>query len=85
MSEVNEIEGDTVKFEIETLTTFEAPRGTTFEELPEGHGAFILPNGKRIKSFVVFEADEEEDLNHQQMLDLGCEAEDTSRIISQID
>lgn len=85
MTEVNLNEnGDTV-FEIVTTTRVVAPAGTTYEELPGGHGALILPDGTRIKSFVVFERGEEEDLDHEQMLELGCEAEDISRVITERD
>lgn len=85
MAEVNlNKDGDTV-FEIETKTRLVAPAGTTFEELPGGHGAFILPDGTRIKSFVVFERQEDEDLDHEEMLAIGCEAEDISRIITEQD
>ena len=76
--------GDTV-FEIVTTTRLTAPAGSTFEELPGGHGAIILPDGTRIKSFIVFERGEEEDLSHEEMLVIGCEAEDVSRVISEQD
>lgn len=76
--------GDTV-FEIVTTTRLTAPAGSTFEELPGGHGAIILPDGTRIKSFIVFERGEEEDLSHEEMLAIGCEAEDVSRVISEQD
>ena len=72
--------GDTV-FEITTTTRVVAPKGTTIEELSGGHGALVLPDGTQIKSFVVFERGEEEDLNYAQMLELGCSAEDVSRVI----
>ena len=81
MSDTSLNEGGDTIFEITTTTRVVAPKGTTIEELPGGHGALILPDGTQIKSFVVFEGKEEEDLNYNQMLELGCSAEDTSRVI----
>ena len=85
MAEVNLNDAGDAIFEVVTTTRLVAPAGTTFEELPGGHGAFILPCGTRIKTFVVFERGEDEDLTHEQMLTLGCEAEDTSRTITEQD
>jgi len=83
MSESTLNEGGDTVFEIVTTTRLVAPKGTTFEELTGGHGALILPDGTRIKTFVVFERAEEEDLTHEQMLELGCSAEDVSRVITE--
>jgi hypothetical protein len=83
MSEATLNEGGDAIFEIVTTTRLVAPKGTTIEELAGGHGALILPDGTRLKTFVVFERAEEEDLTHEQMLEIGCSAEDISRDIAE--
>lgn len=70
-------------FDIITTTRITVPAGTTVERLPGGDGAFVLPCGTKIKSFVVFERDEDEDLTTEQLTQLGCDANDLSREITE--
>ena len=79
----NTDEGDVIAFDIVTTTRITVPSGTTVERLAGGDGAFILPDGTRIKSFVVFERGEEEDLTTEQLAGLGCDANDLSRVITE--
>lgn len=84
MSDAANTNNENVKvFDIVTTTRITVPAGTSVERLKGGDGALVLPCGTRIKSFVVFERDEDEDLTTEQLTQLGCDANDLSREITE--
>ena len=84
MSDATDATNENVKvFDIVTTTRITVPAGTTVERLRGGDGALVLPCGTKIKSFVVFERNEDEDLTTEQLMQLGCDANDLSREITE--
>lgn len=78
-------QGETI-LRITTITQIIVPKGTTvLTAAGGGHSEIILPSGESLKSFVVFEKDEEGDLSSVEMENLGCYAEDISRVIEEAD
>lgn len=78
-------EDEGVTFEIVTVTRITVPSGSTIEKNTiGGGGAIILPTGESLKSYVVFEKNEEKDLNSLEMEELGCYNEDISREITRV-
>lgn len=78
-------DGNVTVLEIVTTTRITVPAGTTVERLSGGDGSLVLPDGTKIKSFVVFERNEDEDLTTEQLAEIGCDADDLSRVISEVD
>lgn len=73
-----------IEMEITTLTSVMVPEGSKIElgAGGRGHASILLPSGKRIKSFVIFEIDEEE-LDEAELAEHGIFAEDLSRDIEE--
>ena len=81
-----DLEDNDAILEIVTISRITAPRVSSVTTTMSGQGGtIILPNGDELKSFLVLELNEEEDLTTQQLEERGCSCEDISREIRAID
>lgn len=76
---------DEVTLEIVTVSRITVPKGSSVTTtMTGGSGTIILPTGEGLRSFLVLELNEEEDLTTQRLEELGCSCEDISREIREV-
>lgn len=73
-----------VEMTVTVTDSISVPEGSTIEIAPTGMTSAIkLPDGTILKPWIVYERNEDENLTYDQLVQIGCYAEQNDRLIEE--